>query len=131
VLTEITYAAPMRRWLWLAVWCAACAPPMVPPQPTVQEQLHRALGEISAYCGQDNVCARTMLEGYLAILHEQVDQPPVVYQPVPVYQPQPIQRPSVVLPGNSNFPLQPGAVPGTYYQPGPGGPRWYNIQRVP
>jgi hypothetical protein len=24
--------------------------------------------------------------------------------------------------------MQPGAVPGTYYQPGPGGPRWYNIQ---
>jgi hypothetical protein len=58
-----------------------------------------------------------------------------VYAPAPQWGTtpvaQPVQRPSVVLPGRSYLPLQPRSVPGTYYQAGPGGPRWYKIQRVP
>jgi hypothetical protein len=51
-------------------------------------------------------------------------QPVVIQQPV-------MQRPLVAIPGGSGFAIQRGAVPGTYYQPGPGGPRWFSVQPLP
>lgn len=41
-------------------------------------------------------------------------------------------RPLVAIQGSrSTMRLQRGAVPGTYYQPGPGGPRWISVQPLP
>jgi hypothetical protein len=45
---------------------------------------------------------------------------------------QPVQNPSVVLPGVTNpAMIQRGAVPGTYYIPGPTGPRWFTVTPLP
>jgi hypothetical protein len=102
------------------------------PSPRYLE-LQRQLMWIDGYCGVDQGC-RIERRNAAIMAYDAVDGP---YRPAPVaapavgYQPAPVQRPYVVLPGQSNFPLQPGLLPGTFYQPGPGGPRWYNIQQVP
>jgi len=54
--------------------------------------------------------------------------PQIVVVPMPFAVP---QRPLVVLPGTSSMPIMPGSIPGTYYQPGPGGPTFFNVQRLP
>src|SRR5262245_12467013 len=45
--------------------------------------------------------------------------------PVPVYR---TQQTLVVTPGSSSMPIQRGAVPGAYYQPGTG---WFSVQPLP
>jgi hypothetical protein len=59
--------------------------------------------------------------------------PPADYRvlepdPAPVYQQAiPSEPPMVVVPGVTTFRAQPGKLPGTYFVPGPGGPRWFSV----
>jgi hypothetical protein len=126
----------MPRLLILSVLlavCTACA--LGPHIPTTDQMLAiarwncRDLGEpTETQCIQ--AAMQVQLEAIQPALAAEATppSPQVIYQQVPVYQP----RPRVVIQGSrSNMPLQPGLLPGTYYQPGPGGPRWLSVQPLP